>query len=59
MLLLDLDNHPAIVPVILKGLTTDANGLYDAEDFMTRLGDAIHKYDEIYDFYEAEEKLAA
>ena len=37
----------------------EANGLYDAEDFMTRLGDAINKYDEIYDFYEAEEKQAA
>lgn len=59
MSLLDLNNHPAIVPVVLKGLTADANGLYDAEDFMARLGDAINKYDEIYDFYEAKEKQAA
>ncbi|MBR3245715.1 MAG: histidine-type phosphatase [Parasporobacterium sp.] len=59
MSLLDLNNHPAIVPVVLQGLQADANGLYDAEEFMTRLGEAIAQYEEIYDFYEAEEKVAA
>lgn len=59
MSLLDLNNHPAVVPVVLQGLQADENGLYTSEDFMSCLGDAVAKYDEIYNFYVAEEKLAA
>ena len=56
--LLDLTDPPAVVPVLLEGLEADADGLYSADAFMTRLEEACDQYTKIRNFYEEEEKLA-
>ena len=45
--LLDLDNPPMIVPLHLKGLTANADGLYDMADLLARFSEAISAYDAI------------
>lgn len=47
MQLLDLDNPPMIVPLKLKGLQANADGLYPMEDLMSRFEQAIMAYDDI------------
>lgn len=47
MQLLDLDNPPMIVPLKLKGLQANADGLYQMEDLMARFEQAIMAYDDI------------
>ncbi|MCR5598525.1 MAG: histidine-type phosphatase [Lachnospiraceae bacterium] len=55
MSLLGNDNPPAIYCLKLKGLESDENGLYKAEDVMQRLSDAIGRYDELIKEYEQDE----
>lgn len=45
--LLDLDNPPMIVPLKLRGLTANSDGLYDMADLLARFSDAISAYDAI------------
>ena len=45
--LLDLDNPPMIVPLKLKGLQPNADGLYPMADLMNRFEEAIMAYDDI------------
>lgn len=47
MQLLDLDNPPMVVPLSLKGLTANADGLYSMEDLLKRFSEAISAYDSI------------
>lgn len=49
MELLDLENPPMIVPLKLKGLTANADGLYPMEDLKGRFEQAIFAYDNIKD----------
>ena len=51
MPLLNLDKHPAIVPLHFTGLKTNADGLYPEKDFLQLLQTSIGKYDEILDKY--------
>ena len=53
--LLDLDCHPAVVSMRFAGLTANADGLYNAQDFMTLLQDSIAEYDSIAAAYAADE----
>lgn len=47
--LLDLDNPPMIVPLSLKGLEKNADGLYTLQDLNKRFMKAIRAYDSIPD----------
>ena len=49
--LLDLEHHPAIVPMRFNGLHENADGLYAEQDFMNLLRDAIAEYDRITQSY--------
>ena len=51
MPLLDLEQHPAIVPMRFAGLTANADGLYAEEDFLPLLQDSIAAYDRILETY--------
>lgn len=45
--LLNLDNHPAIVPLRFRDITANADGLYAERDFRDLLENAIAEYDRI------------
>ena len=45
------DNHPEIVNLKFKGLQQNADGLYKAKDFESRLHEAIEAYDELVENY--------
>ena len=49
--LLDLDCHPAAVPMRFSALTPNADGLYREQDFMDLLRDSIEEYDRILEDY--------
>ena len=49
--LLDDENPPAAVPVYLKGLKTNRDGLYEEEAFEKRLKEAIDRYQELQESY--------
>ena len=51
MPLLDLEQHPAIVPMHFAGLTANADGLYAEQDFLSRLQDSVAAYDRIVETY--------
>lgn len=51
MPLLTLENHPAIYPISLKGLTKNAEGLYEGNELEKRFDQAIAAYDEIVKTY--------
>lgn len=53
--LLDLERHPAVVPMRFSGLTANADGLYPAADFLGLLRDSIEAYDRILDTYDLAE----
>ena len=50
--LMDLENPPCIVPLQLEGLEVNEDGLYDAEDVLERLDEAIGEYDRIMEKYD-------
>ena len=52
MPLLDLERHPAIVPLRFTGLTANADGLYAEAEFMDHLEDAVAEYDRLVEAYE-------
>ena len=47
MQLLDLENPPMVVPLSLKGLTANADGLYSMEDLLKRFSEVKAAYDSI------------
>lgn len=47
--LLDLENPPMVIPLQLKGLTPNADGLYKISDINSRFLQAIRAYDAIID----------
>lgn len=47
--LLDLENPPMVIPLQLKGLTPNADGLYKISDINSRFLQAIRAYDAIVD----------
>lgn len=49
--LLDLEQHPAVVPMRFATLTPNADGLYAEADFMNLLRDSITEYDRIVESY--------
>ena len=49
--LLDLERHPAVVPMRFSCLTANKDGLYSEADFMAHLRDRIEEYDRIVDAY--------
>lgn len=51
--LLDLEQHPAIVPLRFSGLTANADGLYKEQDFLSLLRQSITEYDRIVETYTA------
>ena len=51
MPLLDLDRPPAVVPLCFSGLEQQKNGMYDMQEFMQLLEDAIAEYDSIVEEY--------
>ncbi len=51
MPLLDLERHPAAVPMHFAGLTPNADGLYAEQDFIALLQDSIAEYDRIVETY--------
>ena len=53
--LLDLETHPAIVPMRFSGITPNADGLYTERDFMNLLRSSINEYDRILDDYALDE----
>ncbi len=53
--LLDLESHPAIVPLRFSGITPNADGLYAERDFMNLLRGSINEYDRILDAYALDE----
>ncbi len=55
MSLLNDENPPVIYNLKLKGINSDANGLYKAEDVMDRFDKAIGAYDSLIEEYEAED----
>ena len=50
--LLDMDTPPAIVPVTLKHMERNEDGLYAEEAVMSRIEQAIAEYDQIKERYE-------
>ena len=55
MSLLNDENPPVIYNLKLKGINSDAGGLYKAEDVMERFDKAIGAYDSLVEEYEAED----
>lgn len=53
--MLDLERHPAIVPMRFSGLTQNADGLYALADFLDLLERSIAEYDRIVEAYAASE----
>lgn len=53
--LLDLENPPVVFPISLQGLDKNEDGLYDAQDVMNRLDQAIKEYDNLLEEYGVEE----
>ena len=51
MPLLDLEQHPAIVPMRFAGLMANADGLYAEQDFLALLQSSIDEYDCIVETY--------
>ena len=51
MPLLDLNRHPAIVPMHFSALELRENGMYDEQEFMNLLEDSIAEYDRILEDY--------
>ena len=51
MPLLDVERHPAVVPLYFSGLELLENGMYDAQDFMGLLDGAVSEYDRILEEY--------
>ena len=49
--LLDLEQHPAVVPLQFSGLTAKADGLYAERDFLKLLETSIKEYDRIVQDY--------
>lgn len=49
--LMDLEQHPSIVPMTFSGITANADGLYAEKDFMALLQNSIDEYDRIVDDY--------
>lgn len=49
--LLDLNLHPAVVPMRFAGITPNADGLYTETDFMNLLRNSIAEYDRIMESY--------
>ena len=49
--LLDLEQHPAVVPMRFAGITPNADGLYAETDFMNLLQSSIAEYDRITETY--------
>lgn len=49
--LLDLEQHPAIVPMRFAGITPNADDLYAEADFMNLLQSSIAEYDRIVETY--------
>ena len=49
--LLDLEQHPAVVPMRFAGITPNADGLYAETDFMNLLQSSIAEYDRIAETY--------
>ena len=49
--LLDLEQHPAVVPMRFAGVTPNADGLYTEADFMNLLHSSIAEYDRIMETY--------
>ena len=49
--LLDLRNHPVIVPLSFEGLEKNEDGLYKAADVLERFDEAISEYDRIVEQY--------
>ncbi len=52
--LLDLENHPAVVPMSFPGIETNADGLYPEQSFLTLLQNSIDEYDNIVKDYTVE-----
>ena len=51
MPLLDMEQHPAIMPMRFAGLTANADGLYAEQDFLALLQSSIDEYDRIVETY--------
>lgn len=49
--LLDLERHPAVVPMHFSGIKPNADGLYAQKDFMHLLQNSIDAFDRITDTY--------
>ena len=49
--LLDLELHPAIVPIRFAGITPNADGMYAEQDFLNLLHESITEYDRIVEIY--------
>ena len=49
--LLNLSNPPAVFPISLEGIRKDPDGLYDPQDVLNRLDEAIGRYDELLEEY--------
>ena len=49
--ILDLECHPAIVPIHFSGITVKANDMYSEQDFMGLLESSIAEYDMITEAY--------
>lgn len=45
--LLDLNTHPSVTPLYFNGLTINDDGLYDKDEFITRLHNSVNEYDNI------------
>ena len=50
--LLNLEQHPAVVPMRFASITPNANGLYKEQDFLNLLQDSIAEYDRIVEAYD-------
>ena len=50
--LLDLERHPAVVPIYFSALTPNEDGMYAEQDFMNLLREAIGEYDRIIEEYD-------
>ena len=49
--LLDIRNHPAVIPVRLKDVERNADGLYSEQALKARFGESIAEYDMIREKY--------
>ena len=50
--LLDLEQHPAVVPMRFAGIELNEDGLYEEKDFLNLLHDSIEEYDRIVETYD-------